>query len=113
MSAEYGSASYVSRANFFELFKMRRKAIEVIKVAVKQNFSGLELASGSMYLGLMYKKLGGFSTETKYFDLALKISGNEDNPYSSHFKIIVECFLENKEEDKVNKWRNHLIIRAR
>lgn len=103
---------YVRKANFFEWFNMRRKAIEIMKEGVTKEFSDLEKASGYIYIGFMYKKLGELSIATNYFNWALQLGEKENYPFSSNFKDIIEAFVENEELDKAVKWRNHLLTRA-
>ena len=104
--------SYVRRANFYELFGLRRKAIEVMKEVTNRPFSNLEIGSGYIYIGLMYKNLKELNLASQYFESALNLCKTEQYPFSPNYKKIVECFIENGESEKALKWYNHLIERA-
>lgn len=104
--------SYVRKANRYEFFKMRKKAIIIMKQVIQLPFSNVEKGSAAIYIGLLYKKLGDLTNATDYFDYALHLCENEQYPFSSNFKLIIDCFLENGDVEKASKWRTHLIERA-
>ncbi|MCP2036519.1 tetratricopeptide (TPR) repeat protein [Planomicrobium sp. HSC-17F08] len=104
--------SYVRRANFYELFRFKRKAIEVMKEISNQPFSNLEIGSGYIYIGFMYKDLKDLTSASHYFESALNLCKHEYYPYSPNHKKIIEYFVENGEFDKASKWYEHLIERA-
>ena len=104
--------SYVRRANLYELFRLRKKAIEVMKEVTNQPFSNLEIGSSYIYIGLMYKELKELNLANPYFESALNLCKNEQYPFSPNYKKIIECFIENGESEKALKWRNHFIERA-
>ncbi|MED4531747.1 hypothetical protein ABET51_22390 [Metabacillus fastidiosus] len=103
--------SYVRRANFYELLGMKRKAIKVMKEAVDRPFSKLEIGSGYIYIGLMYRKLRELNLANENFESALSFCKDEQYPYSPNFKIIIKSFVENDESEKALKWLNDLIER--
>jgi len=80
--------------------------------AIEQPFSKLEMGSGLIYIGLMYRKLNELNTANEYFEKALNLCKDEQYPYSSDFKIIIQCYLENEELEKATKWIHHLTERA-
>ena len=104
--------SYVRRANFYELFGLKRKAIEVMKEICNQPFSNLEIGSGYIYIGLLYKDLKDLTSASRYFESALNLCKHEQYPYNPNYKKIIECFVENEELEKALKWSNHLNERA-
>ena len=104
--------SYVRRANFYELFRLRRKAIEVMKEVTNQPFSNLEIGSSYIYIGLMNKDLRELNLANQYFESALNLCKTEKYPFSPNYKKIIECFIESGDLEKALKWRNHLIERA-
>lgn len=103
--------SYVRRAKLYELIGLKKKAIEVMKEIVDQPYSNLEKGSGYIYIGLMYRDLKELTQANKYFELALNLCKEEQYFYSSNFKKIIECFLENGESVRAFKWYNHLLER--
>ncbi|MED4452199.1 hypothetical protein [Metabacillus fastidiosus] len=103
--------SCVRRASFYELFGMKRKAIKVMKEAVDRPFSKLEIGSGYIYIGLMYRKLKELNLANENFESALSFCEDEQYPYSPNFKIIIKSFIENEESEKALKWLNDLIER--
>lgn len=104
--------SYVRRANFYELCRCRRKAIKVMKEGTNQPFSNLEIGSGYIYIGLMYKDFKELASASHYFESALSLCKNEQYPFSPNYKEIIECFIKNGELEKAMKWHNHLLGRA-
>lgn len=104
--------SYVRKANFFEFIGAKRKAINVMKEAVNQPFSKLDLGSGYIYIGLMYKELKELSLATQYFETALDLCKTEQYPFSPIYKKILECFIKNDESAKALHWHTHLLERA-
>ncbi|MEK4486141.1 hypothetical protein MHH81_11205 [Psychrobacillus sp. FSL H8-0484] len=104
--------NYVSKAIRYEIFGFRKKAIEIMEKAMEQPFSKLEMGSGLIYIGLMYRKLNELNTANEYFEKALNLCKEEQYPYSSDFKIIIQCYLENEELEKATKWIHHLTERA-
>ena len=83
-----------------------------MKDATSQPFSNLELGSGYIYIGLMYKDLKELNLASQYFDSALNLCESEQYPFSPNYKKIIDCFVENGESEKALKWYNHLIERA-
>lgn len=104
--------SYVRRANFYEVLRFKRKAIEVMKEISSQPFSNLEIGSGYIYIGFMYKDLKDLTSANHYFESALNLCKHERYPYSSDYKKIIENFVGNGEFEKASKWNEHLIERA-
>lgn len=105
-------ARYVKKATNYEVFGLKRKAIEVMKKAISQPFSNLEIGSGNIYIGLLYIKLKESHLASAYFETALKLCEKEQYPYSPNYKKLLECFIENGDTDKAHSWYNHLIERA-
>lgn len=103
---------YVSKANRYEIFGFRKKAIRIMESAIDEPFSKSEMGSGLIYIGLMYRKLNDINKANKYFDKALNLCKDEQYPYSSNFKIIIQSFLDNEELEKATKWSHHLTERA-
>lgn len=102
----------VSKANRYEIFGFRKKAIKIMELAIEEPLSKLEMGSGLIYIGLMYRKLNDLNNANVYFEKALNLCKDEQYSYSPNFKIIIQSFLENKESDKATKWNAHLIERA-
>ena len=104
--------NYVSKAIRYEIFGFRKKAIEIMELAIEQPFAKLEMGSGLIYIGLMYRKLNELNKANEYFEKALNLCKDEQYPYSSDFKIIIQSYLESEELEKANKWIHHLTERA-
>lgn len=103
--------SYVKKAFRYEVFGFRKKAIEIMEKAVEQPFSKLEIGSGYIYLGLLYRNLKELNRANAYFEQALELCMDEEYPYSPNYKIVLQSFLENGEIEKEEQWRSHLINR--
>ncbi|MBD7943444.1 hypothetical protein H9650_04875 [Psychrobacillus sp. Sa2BUA9] len=104
--------SYVNKANRYEIFGFRKKAIKIMELAIEEPFTKLEIGSGLIYIGLMYRKLKDLDKANKNFENALDLCKDEQYPYSSNFKTIIQSFSENRETEKAMKWIHHLTERA-
>lgn len=104
--------SYVRKANRYELLGFRKKAIKIMEIAIEERLSKLERGSGLIYIGLMYRKIDDLNNANLYFENALKLCKEEQYPYSSNFKIIIQSFLENNDFETATKWIAHLTERA-
>ena len=65
--------NYVSKAIRYEIFGFRKKAIEIMELAIEQPFAKLEMGSGLIYIGLMYRKLNELNKANEYFEKALNL----------------------------------------
>ena len=73
---------YVKKATTYEFFKLKRKAIDVMKEATRQPFSNLEKGSGYIYIGLLYQELKELDQASSYFEAALKLCEAEQYSFS-------------------------------
>ncbi|WP_019414224.1 hypothetical protein [Paenisporosarcina sp. TG20] len=103
---------YVSKANRYEIIGFKKIAIKIMELAIEEPFSKLEIGSGLIYIGLMHRKLNDLNKANKYFENALNLCKDEQYPYSSNYKIIIQSFLDNEELEKATKWIHHLTERA-
>lgn len=104
---------YVERANSYELIFLRKKAIETMKDALKQPFSKKEIASGLIYLGIMYEKMKELNQASDYYHQALELTSKEEFKYHRNFKKAIETFIRNREEQRALYWLNNLLERQR
>ncbi|MGO4276704.1 tetratricopeptide repeat protein, partial [Paenibacillus sp. TAF58] len=104
---------YVERANSYELIFLRKKAIETMKDALKQLFSKKEIASGLIYLGILYEKMKELNQASDYYHQALELTSKVEFKYHRNFKKAIETFIRNREEQRALYWLNNLLERQR
>lgn len=102
---------YVYRANTFENWFLKKKAIKVMNLANQQNFSKEETSSGLIYLGLLYSSSKEYQKASDCFDKALELMENENFKYSGNFKMIIQTFIKNGEQHKAQYWLENLLQR--
>ena len=104
-------ADYVNRANTYENYFLRRKAIEIMNSAIEQQFTKEEKSSGLIYLGILYSKIKEYSTASDCYNQALEIMKEEKFKYSSNFKKAIETFIMNQDKERAEFWLNNLLQR--
>jgi tetratricopeptide (TPR) repeat protein len=62
-------------------------------LAAQQNFSKEEIASGLIYLGLLYSSSKEYQKASDCFDKALELIENEYFKHSGNFKKIIKTFI--------------------
>lgn len=102
---------YVYRANTYENWFLRKKAIRVMDLATQQNFSKEETSSGLIYLGLLYSSSKDYEKASDCFNKALELMENEKFKYSGNFKKIIETFIKNGNQQKAQYWLDNLLQR--
>ncbi|MED4224967.1 hypothetical protein [Neobacillus cucumis] len=103
---------YFYRAYTYEQFFLRKKAIEIMNLAINQpKFSKGEISSGLIYLGMLYSKSKEYKLASNCYNQALEIMINENFKYSKNFKQIIEAFIKNEDYDRARFWLNNLIQR--
>ena len=102
---------YVYRANTYENWFLRKKAIQVMDLATHQNFSKEETSSGLIYLGLLYSSSEEYEKASDCFIKALELMKNEKFNYRGNFKKIIETFIKNGNQQKAQYWLDNLLQR--
>ena len=64
-----------------------------MELAIEEPFTKLEIGSGLIYIGLMYRKLKDLDKANKNFENALDLCIDEQYPYSPNFKNYYSKFL--------------------
>ncbi|WP_419887674.1 tetratricopeptide repeat protein [Neobacillus niacini] len=103
---------YVYRAVIYEDLFLRKKAIQTMESAVKnQRFNIKEIASGYFYLGELYSKMRDYGKASHCYQQGLELSKDEKFFYSSNLKKAIETFVKNKDIEIANFWLNNLLQR--
>jgi tetratricopeptide (TPR) repeat protein len=103
---------YVYRAVILEDLFLRKKAIQTMESAVKnQRFNIKEIASGYFYLGELYCKMRDYGKASKCYQQGLELAKDEKFFYSSNLKKAIETFVKNKDIEIANFWLNNLLQR--
>lgn len=103
---------YFYRAFTYENFLLRKKAIQIMKLAIKQpNFSKEEKSSGLIYLGILYSKTQEYILASNCYNQGLEIMINEKFKYSNNLKKAIEAFIKNEDFERAKFWFNNLIQR--
>lgn len=102
---------YVYRANTYETYLLRRKAIQTMEQAVLQSFSKEELSSGFIYLGILYSKIKNYSKASECYHRGLELMINDDFKYSSNFKQAIITFIKSHDKERAEFWLNNLLQR--
>jgi tetratricopeptide (TPR) repeat protein len=103
---------YVYRAVIYEDLFLRKKAIQTMESAVKnQRFNKKEIASGYFYLGELYSKMRDYAIASDCYQQGLELVKDEKFFYSSNLKKAIESFVENKDIEIANFWLNNLLQR--
>ncbi|WP_079508915.1 tetratricopeptide repeat protein [Mesobacillus jeotgali] len=102
---------YVYRAGTYESWFLKKKAIQVMRLATEQNFSKEEISSGLIYLGLLYSSSKEYREASDCFNKALELVKNQNFNYSGNFKKIIQTFIKNGEHQKAEYWLAHLLQR--
>ncbi|WP_227936453.1 tetratricopeptide repeat protein [Alkalihalobacillus deserti] len=104
--------NYVYRAVIYEDLFLRKKAIQTMESAVKnQRFNIKEIASGYFYLGELYSKMRDYGKASNCYQQGLELSKDEKFFYSSNLKKAIETFVKNKDIEIANFWLNNLLQR--
>lgn len=104
---------YVYRANTYESFFLRNKAIQVMNMAIQQQFSNEEKSSGLIYLGILYSNSKEYEKASESYNQGLEMMKNEIFSYSNNFKKAIETFIKNEDKERAEYWLNNLIDRQR
>lgn len=59
-----------------------------MELAIEEPFSKLEMRSGLIYIGLMFRKVNDLNNANKYFKNALSLCKDEQYPYPELFIMI-------------------------
>jgi lipoprotein NlpI len=104
---------YVYRANTYESLFLRNKAIQVMNMAIQQQFSNEEKSSGLIYLGILYTNSKEYEKASDSYNQGLEMMKNENFSYSNNFKKAIETFIKNEDKERAEYWLNNLIDRQR
>ncbi|MCM3729992.1 hypothetical protein M3226_31245 [Neobacillus cucumis] len=103
---------YFYRAYTYEQLFLRKKAIEIMNLAIKQpRFSKEETSSGLFYLGMLYSKSKEYKLASDCYNQGLEIMINENFKYSDNLKKVIEAFIKNEDFERAKFWLNNLIQR--
>lgn len=102
---------YVTRANFYESYFMRNKAIRLMNEAIEQKFTKEEKASGLIYLGIMYSKIDDYQQSSDKYNLAFEIMIDEQFKYSSNFKNAIKTFIKTGDLERASFWLDNFLQR--
>lgn len=104
---------YVYRANTYESLFLRNKAIQVMNMAIQQQFSNEEKSSGLIYLGILYSNSKEYEKASDSYNQGLEKMKNENFSYSNNFKKAIETFMKNEDKERAEYWLNNLIDRQK
>jgi tetratricopeptide (TPR) repeat protein len=103
---------YVYKANTYENLFLRKKAIQILNIAIKQpNFSKEEKSSGFIYLGILYSKIKEYKLASDCYHQGLELMINENFKYHNNFKQAIEAFIKNEDFERAKFWLTNLIQR--
>ena len=103
---------YVCRAFTYDTLFLRKKAIQIMNSATKQQkFSNEEKSSGLIYLGMLYSKTKNYKLASDCYNQGLEIMINENFRYSNNFKKAIEVFIKTGDFKRARFWLNNLIQR--
>lgn len=101
----------VRKANLYDMFFMKKKAIDTIITALKQPLTDKEKSSAYIYIGLLYSDLKDYKRASENFHLGLTIVESQDFPYSFNFFKIINTFIKNDELERAKYWLENLTNR--
>ncbi len=96
--------SIVKRANLFDIFFMKNKAIDTMISGLKEPLTDLEKSSAFIYIGLLYVDLKEYNKASEYFHKGLKIVEHQEFYFSPNFSKIIKIFIKNEELEKATYW---------
>jgi tetratricopeptide (TPR) repeat protein len=103
---------FVYRAFIYENFFFRKKAIQTMESAVKNDrFNKKEIASGYFYLGELYSKIRDYGIASDCYQQGLELVKDDKFFYSSNLKKAIETFVNNKDIEIADFWLENLLQR--
>jgi tetratricopeptide (TPR) repeat protein len=102
---------YAFKASNYDFIFLRRKAIDVIHLALQQSFEKRERASALIYLGTLYSKIKEWHKASDYYHQALELMSDEPFKYNGNYKKIIQTFIKAMETEKALYWLDHLLTR--
>lgn len=96
--------SIVRKANLYDLFFMKNKAINTLVSGLNYSLTDTEKSSAFIYIGLLYSDLKKYNKASEYFHKGLKILENEEFYYSPNFNKIIKVLVKNRDFEKATYW---------
>lgn len=97
----------VYKALFFELFMMKKKAIDLILSNLYKLNDKREISSLLINVGMIYNKLGEKKKASEYFIKGLSLVEKEKLDYHSDFPKILRIISENSTIEDSKHWERN------
>lgn len=102
---------FVYKANQYDIWFQRNKAIEIMKMAINEPFNNKEKSSGYFYLGILYSKKKDYRTASDCYNKAFELVNDENFKFHTNFIRAIETFIKNGDQDRAKYWLDNLLER--
>ncbi|WML45466.1 hypothetical protein [Neobacillus sp. PS3-40] len=102
---------FVKKANKYDNWFQRNKAIQIMNMAVNQPFTNREISSGFIYLGILYSKIKDYGMASDCYNKAFELVVKENFNYHPNFKKAIETFIKSGDQDRAEYWLDNLLQR--